>query len=329
MPRGASGADKLQFPGVRAPPVKGPAAARGTVGSGSAVGGGPGQGTERRAWLAGLQAPQLRHPVAHGRPGFSGHLCHSPKCVSALHQTGRLPLVSGFLSFKISGVSESSLFKWGKKSAAPPGNRTRVARMGILHDTTTPAALLEVVAAVKSRDCDAASPLRMRHDWRRAQRKGAGDCMGGPSWRGRDGPTQQQVEGRLGELLKCRQPAPPTSQPPRAQPFAQPPGPWPLSSPGPRLVFNRVNGRRAPSTSPSLEGTQETYTLAHEENVRFVSEAWQQVQQQLDGGPAGEGGPRPVQYVERIPNPRLQNFVPIDLDEWWAQQFLARITSCS
>uniref|UniRef100_A0A5F7ZZH9 MAPK regulated corepressor interacting protein 2 n=1 Tax=Macaca mulatta TaxID=9544 RepID=A0A5F7ZZH9_MACMU len=45
----------------------------------------------------------------------------------------------------------------------------------------------------------------------------------------RTGPTQQQVEGRLGELLKCRQPAPPTSQPPRAQPFAQPPGPWPLS----------------------------------------------------------------------------------------------------
>ena len=26
----------------------------------------------------------------------------------------------------------------GKKTVAPPGNRTRVARMGILHDTTTP-----------------------------------------------------------------------------------------------------------------------------------------------------------------------------------------------
>ena len=26
--------------------------------------------------------------------------------------------------------------------SAPPGNRTRVARMGILHDTTTPAAQL-------------------------------------------------------------------------------------------------------------------------------------------------------------------------------------------
>uniref|UniRef100_A0A2K6FWQ4 MAPK regulated corepressor interacting protein 2 n=1 Tax=Propithecus coquereli TaxID=379532 RepID=A0A2K6FWQ4_PROCO len=42
----------------------------------------------------------------------------------------------------------------------------------------------------------------------------------------RTGPTQQQVESRLGELLKCRQPAPP----PQAQPLAQPPGPWPLSS---------------------------------------------------------------------------------------------------
>ncbi|XP_062036355.1 MAPK regulated corepressor interacting protein 2-like [Lepus europaeus] len=145
----------------------------------------------------------------------------------------------------------------------------------------------------------------------------------------RTGPSQQQMESRLGELLKCRQPAPPALQPPRAQPSAQQPGPWPLSGPGPRLVCNRVNGRRPQATSPSLEGTQETYTLAHEENVRFVSEAWQQVERQLDGGRAGERGPRPVQYVERSPNPRLQNFVPIDLDEWWAQQFLDRITNCS
>ncbi|KAB0354609.1 hypothetical protein FD755_022068 [Muntiacus reevesi] len=114
----------------------------------------------------------------------------------------------------------------------------------------------------------------------------------------RTGPTQQQVESRLGELLKCRHSAP-NPQRPRAQP----PGPWPLSSPGPRLVFNLVNGRWPPATSPSFEGTQEPYTLAHEENVRFV--------------------------CSKTPKPRLQNFVPIDLDEWWAQQFLARITNCS
>ncbi|XP_054992954.1 MAPK regulated corepressor interacting protein 2 isoform X1 [Sorex araneus] len=186
----------------------------------------------------------------------------------------------------------------------------------------------------------------------------------------RTGPSQQQVDSRLGELLKCRQPAPPAAPPPRPPP----PGPWPLSSvplsrggrpsstgvpeprkasrpagprlpggaapaaqdsrlppllSGPRLVFNRVNGRRPPAMSPSLEGAQEPYTLAHEENVRFVSEAWQQVEEQLGAGSAGESGLRPVQYVERTPNPRLQGFVPIDLDEWWAQQFLARVTNCS
>lgn len=142
----------------------------------------------------------------------------------------------------------------------------------------------------------------------------------------RTGPSQQQVDSRLGELLKGRQPAQPTAPPPRPPP---PPGPWPLSSSGPRLVFNRVNGRRPPAMSPSLEGLQEPYTLAHEENVRFVSEAWQQVEEQLGTGSAGESGLRPVQYVERNPNPRLQGFVPIDLDEWWAQQFLARVTNCS
>ena len=31
------------------------------------------------------------------------------------------------------------------------------------------------------------------------------------------------------------------------------------------------------------------------------------MEQQLGGGPAGESGPRPVQYVERTPNPRLQS----------------------
>ena len=40
---------------------------------------------------------------------------------------------------------------------------------------------------------------------------------------------------------------------------------------------------------------------------RPLPTAWQQVEQQLGGGPAGESGPRPVQYVERTPNPRLQS----------------------
>ncbi|KAM9098276.1 MAPK regulated corepressor interacting protein 2 [Sarcophilus harrisii] len=135
----------------------------------------------------------------------------------------------------------------------------------------------------------------------------------------RTGPTQQ-LESKLGEHLKCRR---------SAQQPQQPPGPCPLSSLAPKLVFNRVNGRRPLATTQSITATEESYTLAHEENVRFVYEAWQQVEQQLVGSQAGESGPRPVQYVEKTPNPGLQNFVPIDLDEWWAQQFLAGINNCS
>lgn len=42
------------------------------------------------------------------------------------------------------------------KKIAPPGNRTRVARMGILHDTTTPAVL---VACVKEDSIESSAKL--------------------------------------------------------------------------------------------------------------------------------------------------------------------------
>ncbi|EMP40702.1 hypothetical protein UY3_02039 [Chelonia mydas] len=102
-----------------------------------------------------------------------------------------------------------------------------------------------------------------------------------------------------------------------------------LSSPTPKLVFNRVNGKKPPVTTQPTAATEESYTLAHEENVRFVYETWQQVEQQLDGSWPGEGGRGPVQYAEKTPNPVLTNFVPIDLEEWWAQQFLAKIENGS
>ncbi|XP_038619165.1 MAPK regulated corepressor interacting protein 2 isoform X2 [Tachyglossus aculeatus] len=143
----------------------------------------------------------------------------------------------------------------------------------------------------------------------------------------RTGPSQQQVDSQLGDHLKCQQQQqqqqqqqPPTPQPQQACL-------WPLASPAPKLVFNRVNGKRPLTVPQPAEGVEEGYALAHEENVRFVNEAWQQVQQQLDGHQQGQSGP--VQYEEKTPDPRLKNFVPIDLDEWWAQQFLARITNSS
>ncbi|XP_074867110.1 MAPK regulated corepressor interacting protein 2 isoform X2 [Carettochelys insculpta] len=106
-------------------------------------------------------------------------------------------------------------------------------------------------------------------------------------------------------------------------------GAWPPCSPTPKLVFNRVNGKRSPATTQPPASAEESYTLAHEENVRFVYEAWQQVERQLEGSRPGESGRGPVQYTEKVPSPALTNFVPIDLEEWWAQQFLAEIENGS
>ncbi|XP_063270610.1 MAPK regulated corepressor interacting protein 2 isoform X1 [Prinia subflava] len=73
----------------------------------------------------------------------------------------------------------------------------------------------------------------------------------------RTGPTQQAVESsKLGEL--------------RGRPQ---PGPWPPASPAQKLIFNRVNGKRPPLLLQQISAPEECYTLAHEENVRFVYEA--------------------------------------------------------
>ncbi|XP_028562417.2 MAPK regulated corepressor interacting protein 2 [Podarcis muralis] len=133
----------------------------------------------------------------------------------------------------------------------------------------------------------------------------------------RTGPTQQ-VESKLADL-KCRR------RQQQQQQFSE----WPLSSPAPKLVFNRVNGKRPPLMTPPTLATEENYTVAHEENVRFVYEAWQQVQQQLDSVQQGDSRSGPVQYTEKTPGPELKDFVPIDLEDWWAQQFLAKIENGS
>uniref|UniRef100_A0A452H290 Uncharacterized protein n=1 Tax=Gopherus agassizii TaxID=38772 RepID=A0A452H290_9SAUR len=125
-------------------------------------------------------------------------------------------------------------------------------------------------------------------------------------------------------------PLPPLLPPTPPHWYAIPVSPQPTShSPTPKLVFNRVNGKRPLVTTQPTAATEESYTLAHEENVRFVYETWQQVEQQLDGSQPGESGRGPVQYAEKTPNPVLTNFVPIDLEEWWAQQFLAKIENGS
>ncbi|XP_008315698.1 MAPK regulated corepressor interacting protein 2 [Cynoglossus semilaevis] len=127
----------------------------------------------------------------------------------------------------------------------------------------------------------------------------------------RTGPTQQ-IENKFSDLkLK------PTS--------------WFTSnSPPPKIVFNRHNGKRYNgSATQKARGSTDGFTPAHEENVRFVYEAWQEVEQKLGDGTGGEltNRQRPIQYTEKTPSAPIKNFVPIDLEEWWAQRFLANIAN--
>ncbi|TNM85478.1 MAPK regulated corepressor interacting protein 2-like [Takifugu flavidus] len=128
----------------------------------------------------------------------------------------------------------------------------------------------------------------------------------------RTGPTQQ-VESKFSDL-KIK----PTS--------------WlSTNSPPPKIVFNRLNGKRyhtaATQKTPDFA---EGFTPAHEENVRFVYEAWQEVEQKLEGEASGDSPSQgPIQYTEKTPSAPMKNFVPIDLEEWWAQRFLANIANLS
>ncbi|XP_030263526.1 MAPK regulated corepressor interacting protein 2-like [Sparus aurata] len=101
--------------------------------------------------------------------------------------------------------------------------------------------------------------------------------------------------------------------------------------PAPKIVFNRLNGKKYHHPAPALpadEQQEEIFTPAHEENVKFAYEAWQEVmQQQEEQGPGEAQGAVP--YKETTPSPHMDNFVPIDLDEWWAQRFLANIDKLS
>ncbi|XP_043945280.1 MAPK regulated corepressor interacting protein 2 isoform X2 [Protopterus annectens] len=112
----------------------------------------------------------------------------------------------------------------------------------------------------------------------------------------------------------------------KIKPVAKPESTWSKSAT--KLVFNQLNGKRN-QTQASVINQEDGYTLAHEENVRFVYEAWQQVEEQLDTAQHVENGHGLVQYVDKTPEPSLKNFVPFDLEEWWAQRFLANIENCS
>ncbi|XP_077385089.1 MAPK regulated corepressor interacting protein 2-like isoform X2 [Festucalex cinctus] len=111
---------------------------------------------------------------------------------------------------------------------------------------------------------------------------------------------------------------------------------WSLPDlPAPKIVFNRPNGRKYHHPTPSLPADpQHEWELvaAHQDNVKFVYEAWQEAIQQEQGtvwGTGEEGSTMAVHYRDDTPSPHMNHFVPIDLDEWWAQRFLANIDKLS
>ncbi|XP_068177590.1 MAPK regulated corepressor interacting protein 2 [Antennarius striatus] len=128
----------------------------------------------------------------------------------------------------------------------------------------------------------------------------------------RTGPTQQ-IETKLNDVkFKPMSPLP--------------------NSPHPKIVFSRLNGKRFHNTATQNSASPASgFTPAHEENVRFVYEAWQEVEQKLGDGEERESTNSlgPIQYSEKNPSTSMKSFVPIDLEEWWAQRFLANIANLS
>ncbi|KAM9843280.1 MAPK regulated corepressor interacting protein 2-like [Aulostomus maculatus] len=99
--------------------------------------------------------------------------------------------------------------------------------------------------------------------------------------------------------------------------------------PAPKIVFNRLNTKKYNNPAPSLpedNQQEERFSPAHEENVKFVHEVWQEVTQ---SEPGANQGPEVVYFKDNTPSPHMDNFEPIDLDEWWAQRFLANIDKLS
>ncbi|KAK2528334.1 mapk-regulated corepressor-interacting protein 1 [Columba livia] len=82
------------------------------------------------------------------------------------------------------------------------------------------------------------------------------------------------------------------------------------SSPVSRVVYNgkRSGGPRSPGAG------SEIFTPAHEENVRFIYEAWQCVERDLRSQAGSERG-LVEEYVEKMPNPSLKAFKPVDLGD--------------
>ncbi|MEE6523710.1 hypothetical protein FKM82_022730 [Ascaphus truei] len=77
---------------------------------------------------------------------------------------------------------------------------------------------------------------------------------------------------------------------------------WCFSSPVSRVVYN---GKR-PASNTRSPSSSEIFTPAHEENVRFIYEAWQCVERDLRNQVSGADRGLVEEYVEKNPNSGLK-----------------------
>nr|CAB3263703.1 protein FAM195A-like [Phallusia mammillata] len=97
---------------------------------------------------------------------------------------------------------------------------------------------------------------------------------------------------------------------------------WSSANMGSQKVhFNATNKRN--NRNIVSHASSDPITQQHEENISALFDEWNSVKQELNH-PEKESETRRciTQYIERNPNPKLQNFRPFDLEEFWGQKQL-------
>ncbi|XP_013414886.1 MAPK regulated corepressor interacting protein 2 [Lingula anatina] len=103
----------------------------------------------------------------------------------------------------------------------------------------------------------------------------------------------------------------------------EPSGPAPMTSPRPLF-----NDKKTAVVRPVTRMAPEPVTPHHEDNVKFLLQAWQQVQREIEmSQKSGKDGP--IFYQEKTPNPKLSDFEPFDLESWWGKRTLEKIHQSS
>uniref|UniRef100_A0A665V4R4 MAPK regulated corepressor interacting protein 2-like n=1 Tax=Echeneis naucrates TaxID=173247 RepID=A0A665V4R4_ECHNA len=86
---------------------------------------------------------------------------------------------------------------------------------------------------------------------------------------------------------------------------------WSLPGlPAPKIVFNRPNGKKYSHPAPALPADnhqEENLTIAHEENVKFVYEAWQEVVEQQTSQGSEQEHWGAVHYKEASPSTHMES----------------------